>query len=198
MPNAVKYWGAQAGATTDGKDSTCAALTTAATGTATCNGDGDGKIANTTTNDPYEVFRAWQHLANAGMIEGSYSGVRGPNAIWHGIPGTNVPRSKVSGGGWSILAPGIYAGDVNWFNVAYGNVVVFGGIISTSLTFNPLIKAEEAYNIDMKMDDGQPHLGRVLTMKNAWNPNCVPASNDAYSLSSTTANACPLIFMTGY
>src|SRR5689334_22798184 len=68
MRNAVKYWGAQAGSTADGTDSTCSALTytSPATSTATCNGDGNGQI-NAWNQEHY---RFWQQLANAGLFEG--------------------------------------------------------------------------------------------------------------------------------
>lgn len=74
MNNAVRFWGAQAGGTADGSNTTCEALTTPATGTATCNGNGDGQVHQVSTGW-YERFRLWQHLANAGLIEGSYSGI---------------------------------------------------------------------------------------------------------------------------
>lgn len=53
-----------------------------------------------------EEFMAWQHLANAGLIEGSYSGVSGTGSDIHTIIGTNVPRAKLSNGGWSFIWTG--------------------------------------------------------------------------------------------
>jgi hypothetical protein len=52
---------------------------TAAQGTTdgtTCDGDGNGEIDYYYANSN-EAFRAWQHLSNAGLIEGTYNGVRG-------------------------------------------------------------------------------------------------------------------------
>ena len=199
MPNAVRYWGsANSGSTADGVDSGCAGLTTASTTQATCNGDGDGSIYTWVPNAGlHELFRSWQHLANAGMIEGSYSGVRGPGSVNEGVPGTNVPRSKLANGGWSIVGRGTVSGDSSHFDANYGNSLFFGAKLVNNLTGGPILKAEEAYNIDMKMDDGQPHLGKVLAYKNAASPNCVVAANNAYALSNT-AIGCPMIFITGY
>ena len=50
--------------------------------TATCNGNGDGRITvqgadNNSTGGEYEQFLAWRHLYNAGMIDGKYTGVAG-------------------------------------------------------------------------------------------------------------------------
>ena len=70
MPNATSFWGA-AHAT----PATC--LTTVGTGSQTCNGDGNGSISNAAAASQYgEEYTFWQHLANAGLIEGSYTGIR--------------------------------------------------------------------------------------------------------------------------
>ena len=83
MPDATAFWGA-AHAT----PVTCA--TTVGTGTQTCNGDGNGQIGNYgSAATYYEVHRMWQHLANTGLIEGSYTGVDGGGS---GTQGYTPPR----------------------------------------------------------------------------------------------------------
>jgi prepilin-type N-terminal cleavage/methylation domain-containing protein len=75
MTNATQFWGVLAGT---GSDTTC--QNTASTSKATCNGDGDGSLLSTiggTAYSSYENFRYWQHLANAGLIEGLYTGLGG-------------------------------------------------------------------------------------------------------------------------
>ena len=74
----------------------------------------------------------------------------------------------------------------------------FGGNGNANMYY-PLIKPEEAWNIDSKMDDGQPHQGRVRSFKtgSTITPGCAAASNTAYALTST-GNLCSLIFVTGY
>ena len=63
MPNAIDFWTA-AHAT----PATC--IDTPSTDKKTCNGDNNGKIdLSAGSNEP---FRFWQHLTNAGLIEGSY------------------------------------------------------------------------------------------------------------------------------
>jgi prepilin-type N-terminal cleavage/methylation domain-containing protein len=203
MPNAVKFWGAQAGGTADGIDSTCAALTTAATGTLTCNGNGDSGVTHWLGvspwwGEPHEVYRAWQHLANAGLVEGSFSGVQGSGGVQHAVIGTNVPGSKFNNGGWTFWdLAGFNAGTASFFPAKYGTTIIFGGQSSNTWTNVAILRAEEAYIIDNKIDDGKPHTGKILSQKNAIQPNCVPASNDIYSISDTTAG-CYLLFITGY
>ena len=79
MRNAIDFWGAQDGA--DGVGLDC--FNDPSSTQATCNGDGDGDIQ---LYPMTETYRAWQHLANAGLIEGTYTGA-----------GTSVP----TGGGSS-------------------------------------------------------------------------------------------------
>lgn len=185
MRNAVKFWTAQIGSSADGVDATCAALTTAATGRETCNGNGDGSINghNTVVASGYEIFRAWQHLANAGFIEGSYGGVGNGDAD-ASTPGVNVPTLRVSNGGasfWSI--PSGYAGDANWFPVSQGsgNVLLIGAAASGVLPTRPLLKPEEAWNIDTKMDDGKPAYGTIVGWKlnSTTTPNCTTSDTNS-------------------
>jgi prepilin-type N-terminal cleavage/methylation domain-containing protein len=68
MNNATSFWGAADGST----GLTAACFGAAGTGTQTCNGDGSGTIYPTSASD--ESLRFWQHLARAGLIEGSYTG----------------------------------------------------------------------------------------------------------------------------
>ena len=159
MRNAVRFWGAQAGATTDGTDSTCTALTTAATGTATCNGDGNGRVGDGT----HEMHRFWQHLANAGLVEGSYTGIAGPGGAITVIPGLNAPRSKLSNGGFGFSYLDFPGGDVATYGLNYGHVLWFGASTNSgSRTQVQILKPEEAWNIDTKMDDGKPASGKII------------------------------------
>jgi hypothetical protein len=74
MSNATDFWG-----TAHTTEATC--KTTASTGTETCNGDGDGRLESNLTGTD-ENFRFWQHLANAGLIEGSYTGAQGSAGVF--------------------------------------------------------------------------------------------------------------------
>lgn len=92
MRNATAFWG---------KDN---ALCSTQTGTVavpgTCNGNNNGIW----DLDMVENYRAWQHLSNAGVIEGSYSGYVTPAlATTSPTIGTDVPASKMANKYW-ILA----------------------------------------------------------------------------------------------
>ncbi len=213
MPNAVRVWGAQAGGTADGKDSTCAALDygNPATGQATCNGDGNGQIGTyTQMSVNYENYRAWQQMANAGMIEGQYAGVTdSPLGTYSGYkvtaPGWNIPASKIAGAGYNLAWFGS-SPDTAYTSLVplnYGNVLIFGTPsinIIHNMSYFYAITPEDAWNVDTKMDDGMPTSGVVIapaTGGNA-NPNCATASALTATYKVTfTGIACGLIFKLG-
>lgn len=189
MRNAVRFWGAAAGGTADGSDPTCAALTSASpsVGTATCNGNGDGRVAfNTYSTDYSEMNRFWQHLSNASMIPGKFTGVPGPVVVGNNdaVPGVNVPASKVVGAGFSAYYRGNVAlGQYVWLYPGdYGNILVFGGHIPGYETVNPILMPAEAMEIDTKLDDGMPSTGHIMvraagTTGQGEEPHCATTIN---------------------
>lgn len=186
MRNAQSFWGI-AHITA----ATC--ITTIGTGTQTCNGDGSGNLGVSTGSN--ENFRFWQHLANAGFIEGTYTGIEGSAGnVNHAVGGTNTPKSKVTNALWHINLAGIQSGNPSVFDGDYGNVMSFGGSTPTNSPSAGILKPEEAWNIDTKLDDGVAHKGAI------WAGNwagCTGAPNSAtltnYNLSST-AYACSIVF----
>lgn len=170
MNNAVRFWGAADGSTGE----TAACLTTNSQTLSdtkrTCNGDGNGRIDPTATS--HETYRYWQHLANAGLIEGSYTGIA--NAVGGGEPGFNVPLSKlqrlsIGSGWWPAGDPsGMYDSSNTYiFAGYYGNIYTIQGPRDTS--FAPpqarILRPEEIWNIDTKMDDSKPHTGKLRARK---------------------------------
>lgn len=178
MPNAVRFWGAQAGGTTDGVDATCAALThtSPATGPATCNGNGNGIVSNS------EAFRYWHHLANAGLIEGTYAGVGGPAGNFHARTGWNVPASRVSNVGWSLGHLSNYGGSTQAFAFDYGHTYEIGTEVSSNnRTYGPFLTPEEMWSLDAKIDDGKPGQGSIIVYY--W-PSCTNAANQTDTAAS--------------
>lgn len=151
MANATSYWGAA-----HASFNTC--KTTQGTGTQTCNGDGNRRVASYTTpgaihsSTYYESFRFWQQLANAGMIAGSYSGVAGPSNFYHLLAGANTPitsRGQVAIHSYSL---GQIVGSADFYDGDYNNVV---GI--------QVLSPPDAAWLDTKKDDGKPGSGTLIT-----------------------------------
>lgn len=164
MNNATSFWGA----------TTCPG--TAGVGTQTCNGNGDGVIDNPAAASQYgEVFTFWQHLANAGLIEGTYTGIASSASSLDSVLSVNSPKSKLGNAGWSVIALPNYAGNTYEFAFDYGNHFRFGTKNGTALFYNSALKPEEAWNIDTKLDDGKPGTGRVIAYN--WD-NCTDAASN--------------------
>lgn len=195
MPNATSFWGA-----THGTLATC--VVTASTGTSTCNGNGDGRIsagAIPVADNFYEVFSYWKQLANAGLIEGQYTGVQASATAHHSVLGSNVPASKISNAGWLINHAGTLTGTAPWYDGNYGNLLYVGASVANSFPHGGMLKPEEAWNIDTKMDDGRPGLGSVRVFTSSLSPNCTTTdvgSTAEYALTQTS-KTCPLLLMLG-
>ena len=152
MPNATQYWGVL-----NAVPATC--QTTAATGTPTCNGNGNGVVEN----QP-EQLRFWQHLANAGLIKGTYTGtivsVAQPLAIDVNTIGlTNRLTLSILYGQYSA-GDFFFSQDTSPINILQ--------LASPSSPAAGVLSASDAYRLDEKMDDGKPAYGMVLAPKKSW------------------------------
>lgn len=193
MANAESFWQSSAIAAADCR-------VTAAVGTATCNGDGDGNIEMLSARS-MESFRFWQQLTNAGMIEGTYTGIPTSDGMWGGALGTNLPRSKLRYAGWAVITGAdtvLYSG---WYLNAFppansNNWLELGSIVGVNgLVIDPLLKPEEAWNIDSKLDDGRPGTGNVTTFNNTQHSTCASsntAANATYQLGGSSS-ACTML-----
>lgn len=184
MPNATSFWGLAGGDGT-GKDYNCSKVKS--TDAKTCNGNGDGQIySDTTSLWVYEELRFWQHLANAGLIEGQYVGTYYNSPAYR--VGKNVPATKMQN---IIIAPwyeGSFPATTTGFAGNWGNALEFysldGNVFST-------FKPEEAWNIDTKYDDGLPGTGKITANKGdatypcTTNANNISDTGAQYSLSNT-------------
>lgn len=173
---ATEVWGTAAACPGD--------YTQPSTDRSTCNGNGDGLLsASSTASVGNERFRYWQHLANAGLIEGTYTGVSGSgSATNHHVRGQNVPASKLSGACWSHLHwASAVTGDVSSFDNPGGSRLFIGKDSTNGSCVQAFLKPEEAWNVDVKSDDGVPGTGHTIAY--FWD-DCT----DAASSAALTAN----------
>lgn len=180
--NAYSFWGANCASTAD-----------------RCNGDKDRQIEITGTdiNDGMEIYRFWQHLNLAQVYNGAFTGqgggTDGDAGAIQGTIGVNIPASKMQGIG---ITP-IYTTGTTYTTATYsGNVLIFGGEVEDELATLGKFSATDAYNIDIKADDGAPLTGVALSAgtTGADADNCVDNTNDTYNLDSTEAEPCGLAF----
>lgn len=166
MSNATDFWGA----------ATCPG--TAGTGIQTCNGNANGDIEAPGGPSEYgERFTFWQHLANAGLLEGSYTGMSGSGSTHFHVRGVNAPASRLGNGTWSVHHWGTMTGDTGLFNGDYGNAMYLGVSGAGANASTPIMTAEEAWNIDKKIDDSRPATGKMVVRNRADCTNAT-AAND--------------------
>jgi len=179
--NATSYWGVASGGCPNG----------AGTGTQTCNGDGDKLITNTSSY-VYESVRGWQHLINAGLIEGNYTGVQNVSAPFLTL-GVNTPKSVLPNVAYSLNSVGgvgnafCGVGGSCWGTWSWSAASVFVGSISGVAATGAALSPPDLYNLDMKLDDGKPDFGKFQTRMNT---NCVlsTTSPTEYAVSLTDKN----------
>ncbi len=173
---------------------------TAGSGTETCNGDADGLISreSASASQANEEFTAWQHLANAGLIEGSYTGIAGSSSAVHQLAGENVPRSKLNDAVWYI-GTNTYSSHGVYTDGYFPNFLSIGGAGTGNITNLAILSPEEAWNIDTKIDDGIPQQGKVWAIgwDDCTNAGTAAATDGEYALTTTTTE-CGLLFLTNY
>ncbi len=169
MTNATAFWGIAAGST--GADTTCRLAAT--TDGSTCDGDGDGQVSGATTGSTYaqrnEYYRFWQHLANAGLIKGNYTGAIDAGGFERDV---NVPSSRIDS---SSFWMSVYS------TASAGNAFIFSQPAGNTLRITPTAyNGEECWNVDTKLDDGKPNTGKMMAYK-----------GDPSALVTTRANVAP-------
>lgn len=185
--------------------------------TTTTSGDGDGQIENTAVATTNEISLFWIHLANAALIEGAYTNVANTTLT----AGTNNPKARLSNAAWNIaglatiaitgvgtpVAGATVPAATTFFTNTYGNTFLFGSGTNALLPTG-VLKSEEAWNIDTKMDDGKPDVGTVTTLESQGendNTRCSDKDGDVaaiaasnYVLTNTSQTACSLVIKSGY
>ena len=191
MADAERVWGNASG----GDVSTnCGAPDTTPSpipGTATCNGNGNGIIETAGG----ETFRAWQQLAAAGMIVGTYTGIAGGSGPMADV---NVPHSAMTAAGFTFQSAGTVAGSpATYFDGNYDNMLLL-----SALPQKALLLPVDAYGMDVKADDGTPGNGNIRTPTGSgsvasYGTACVTtdvAATAHYRLNSSV-NECVVLFL---
>lgn len=175
---------------------------TAIDGTNTCDGNGDSELD--IISDPHEAFYAFQHLALAQLIPGTFTGAPANSGVnVSAEPNVNVPAGPLENSGYlfrTILSGGgslFLSGSVNFYDGRYGPVISFGGHQNNYFPFGPAIKPEEMYKWDQKVDDALPASGRVVSYKPAYasTPNCATNATSSARYNVTYDGlACVVLF----
>lgn len=192
MSNATAFWGSLGG---DGSNATCQNLEAVGT-TATCNGDGNGEVATSYTSlvNFDERFRFWQHLANAGVLSGTYTGRTDSTTSGSFVvnAGKNMPRMQ-NGNTYDVVTAGAanttpVAGVYPFVGTPRAGSTLIQIRTPNNAVFGILTPAE-TWNLDTKLDDGRPAYGRFLAPQSSFSssPGCTTSDDPAtaaYSLAN--------------
>lgn len=190
--NATSFWGTAGACPGDS--------TTPSTSSDTCNGNANGQVEyfwNPGAVEAPETHRYWQHLANAGLIEGSYTGVKAGADTRTYAPGLNAPNGRLSNSVWVMNSYGQRNNDFWWAGNYDNQMSLMGvGVDATLGTGRAIIKPEEMWGIDVKIDDGKPQHGMLRSMRTA-DTNCSTSTDAAIAEYNLTHNgvACRLLFV---
>ena len=157
MRNAQTIWGAAAD---------CSSAQTSA---ATCNGNGNGTLENWVTAGAVgnELFLFWKHLANAGFIQGSFSGVTG-GSNEYSATANNTPGGKFNGSLWNVGWWSPLSGETWAFDGIYDHLFIFGLETVNNNPASSVITPAEMWAMDTKIDDGKPGTGNLRTMLGSY------------------------------
>jgi prepilin-type N-terminal cleavage/methylation domain-containing protein len=149
-PTALQFFGSACG------DST----TDPVTG---CNGDGDGLVVEVPN---YENLKFWLHLSLAKMVKGSFTGRAVNDPFMGDIPviGVNIPPSTLNNMGWNAAAcPNAMMQSALTMNAfSLGEPPDPNNTSGTMACNVYLMSRQEAFTIDVKIDDGLPDSGKVV------------------------------------
>jgi prepilin-type N-terminal cleavage/methylation domain-containing protein len=191
---ATDLWGTDTGG--------CPGVYSANKGTKTCNGDGNGHIADYFLGhdqDYNEMFRAWQQMANAAMVEGSFSGRQGPDNDHHAVPGLNVAGSRIENAGFTLLYFDHPCDDASYWPSVYRHVLTIGSSLNSTITIGPTFSSAEVLAFDTKVDDGLPAYGNIMVAKPGLMPGCADNPNPTIAkYTGDSARTCGIIFKTGF
>ena len=196
--DATRFWSRQINAAHCVTNSSAAVVTSGS-----CDGNGDGILDNASAaSQSGENFQFWRHLALAGLVENTYTGLAASNGAEHHVIGSNCPRSKLSSGGWGAEHTGQYSGSGNAYALDYGTELYLGAETASTFNTGAVLSPEDAWNIDTKMDDGLPAQGKTIAFDSAGFGTATACTTSAdqndldgtYNLTNT-AIACSLFFI---
>ncbi len=134
-----------------------------AQGTRLCDGNGDESIATHAAS--YEPIRFWQHLALAGLIDGSYTGFRNGRIE---ITDETLPAAPIDGASFSITTGSVYSSPAQ-----SNNRLTLNGNDGCNIYNNTgILTGTEALSIDRKIDDGSADSGKAYSSKGHSTSGC--------------------------
>jgi len=185
--NATAKWGSAGG---NGADETCQKI--ASTGLLTCNGNGDGILdTSVAAVQQDETNRAWQHLKNAELIDGTFVGTSDAISAAELLTKTLPSAGKTNTGFQFRTESKSILGWVNALETLPILALRVGAPVAATAVAPAQIGANSLspyalFSIDEKLDDAMPGTGKVYTVVSG-HVACI-SNNDALTATYNAAN----------
>lgn len=158
-----------------------------------CNGNGNGVIQFATgargngTGD--ETERAWKHMSLAGVISQGIPELA--DTFTQTQVGLTAPSTRLSGVGFMMGSNTLGTGVTSPFSLTT-NLILIGGENTNNSLVNGALSPEDAFNLDVKLDDGivsggtfqGANTGFFRTINGAGSATCLNGVN--YNITVTT------------
>lgn len=162
-------------------------------GAITFNGNGNGvvdagMVANPDGVSVSEPYLFWQHLRHAGLIKDNFVLVNPTLTVVNpGVTGLELPRSELPG---SVIQVSTVTGMGLVFEVTSYN--------TAGVAQRDVLKAEEAWKLDQRYDDGIPCTGRIRLNSNmdtcaAPGNVCIDSATGRYRTNNPTCRTALLV-----
>lgn len=168
FPRAFQTWGSLAGCTNNDVNSVSSG----------CNGNGNGIIGPSVS----EAARVWQHLAAAGMVNGSYDGASLASAPF-------VNSIKASNTIWVL-----YSDSAVIYNIPAGTYNLLAAASSLGNGTQGFISSAYAYAVDSKIDDAKPATGFLRSLDESGTRGCAVLADGVTSVSHSYSGAASGVF----
>jgi prepilin-type N-terminal cleavage/methylation domain-containing protein len=172
-------------------------------GGATHNGDGNGLISSREPLIPNRVerFYVFEHLADANIIAGSYTGLTGSAGASAAALGTNLPPSAIDQVGFYFEdvpnTRGYVSGSTMYYDGYYNHPLRVGKVLNENLLpERPFLTPQAASELDAKFDDGMPGTGWIrapISSYATYGTDCTTGST-AYKV-ATKGETCWLVML---
>ena len=166
-------------------------------------GNGDGVIYNSSTGITAaqgEDIKAWQHLSFANMVPFKFTA--GSFGTPH-VLGTQMPKGLIDSTGYRYESiPNWEGGNASIYGLTGTTIRIEG--VSASNNNAGVISAQDAMNIDKKIDDGIGATGSFIAFRGVGNnfSDCINGStgwtdpgSKTYNLATTDNKCIPLLFV---
>lgn len=129
-----------------------------------------------------ETIIFWKHLTQANLVDGAYGAdLAAIVPVTANSPQTYLPAAKLGRGSYFLVAA---TSGVNYYVLGGAPTIDTAGAVTYANTLTPI----EAYNIDLKVDDGAPYTGGVYA-RGITTPFATYTTSQAVWSTATVASA---------